>query len=50
VNGTRYRANPVGWSGGEVAPKDHDILTRVAGHGSHIKLLPPDTITQEDCT
>ena len=30
--------------------KDHKILTQVAGHGSHtIKLLPPLTITQEDC-
>jgi ornithine--oxo-acid transaminase len=31
--------------------KDHKILTQVSGHGSHtIKLLPPLTITQEDCT
>jgi ornithine--oxo-acid transaminase len=31
--------------------KDHKILTQVAGHGSHtIKLLPPLTITEEDCT
>ena len=30
--------------------KDHKILTQVAGHGSHtIKLLPPLTITEEDC-
>ncbi|WP_375413830.1 aminobacteriohopanetriol synthase HpnO [uncultured Bradyrhizobium sp.] len=30
--------------------KDHKILTQVAGHGSHtIKLLPPLTITDEDC-
>jgi ornithine--oxo-acid transaminase len=30
--------------------KDHKILTQVSGHGSHtIKLLPPLTITQEDC-
>jgi ornithine--oxo-acid transaminase len=31
--------------------KDHKILTQVAGHGSHtIKLLPPLTITEEDCS
>src|SRR6201986_3403577 len=31
--------------------KDHKVLTQVAGHGSHtIKLLPPLTITEEDCT
>src|ERR1700749_1090047 len=31
--------------------KDHKILTQVSGHGSHtIKLLPPLTITEEDCT
>src|ERR1700753_3745470 len=31
--------------------KDHKILTPVSGHGSHtIKLLPPLTITEEDCT
>ncbi len=31
--------------------KDHKILTQVAGHGSHtIKLLPPLTITDEDCS
>ena len=31
--------------------KDHKILTQVAGHASHtIKLLPPLTITEEDCT
>jgi ornithine--oxo-acid transaminase len=31
--------------------KDHKILTQVAGHGSHtVKLLPPLTITDEDCT
>ncbi|UFZ06824.1 aminobacteriohopanetriol synthase HpnO [Bradyrhizobium ontarionense] len=30
--------------------KDHKILTQVAGHGLHtIKLLPPLTITEEDC-
>ncbi len=30
--------------------KDHKILTQVAGHGSHtIKLLPPLTLTEEDC-
>ena len=30
--------------------KDHKILTQVSGHGSHtIKLLPPLTITDEDC-
>jgi len=30
--------------------KDHKILTQVSGHGSHtIKLLPPLTITGEDC-
>jgi ornithine--oxo-acid transaminase len=30
--------------------KDHKILTQVAGHGSHtIKLLPPLTVTEEDC-
>src|SRR6476661_5976474 len=30
--------------------KDQKILTQVSGHGSHtIKLLPPLTITQEDC-
>jgi ornithine--oxo-acid transaminase len=30
--------------------KDHNILTQVSGHGSHtIKLLPPLTITEEDC-
>ena len=30
--------------------KDHKILTQVAGHGSHtIKLLPPLTITEDDC-
>src|SRR3954451_8122526 len=30
--------------------KDHKILTQVAGHGSHtIKLLPPLTITDQDC-
>ncbi len=30
--------------------KDHKILTQVAGHASHtIKLLPPLTITAEDC-
>src|SRR5438093_13162423 len=30
--------------------KDHKILTQVSGHGSHtIKLLPPLTITAEDC-
>ena len=30
--------------------KDHKILTQVAGHASHtIKLLPPLTITDEDC-
>jgi ornithine--oxo-acid transaminase len=30
--------------------KDHKILTQVAGHGSHtIKLLPPLTITEQDC-
>ncbi|MCA6110172.1 aminobacteriohopanetriol synthase HpnO [Bradyrhizobium cenepequi] len=31
--------------------KDHKILTQVAGHGSHtIKLLPPLTLTEDDCT
>jgi ornithine--oxo-acid transaminase len=31
--------------------KDHKILTQVSGHGSHtIKLLPPLTITGEDCS
>src|SRR5216684_3925037 len=31
--------------------KDHKILTQVSGHGSHtIKLLPPLTITAEDCS
>src|ERR1700749_3959042 len=30
--------------------KDHKILKQVSGHGSHtIKLLPPLTITEEDC-
>ena len=30
--------------------KDHKILTQVSGHASHtIKLLPPLTITDEDC-
>src|SRR3954470_5653284 len=30
--------------------KDHKILTKVTGHGSHtIKLLPPLTITEKDC-
>src|SRR6202162_4535386 len=30
--------------------KDHNILTQVSGQGSHTtKLLPPLTITQEDC-
>jgi len=30
--------------------KDHKILTQVAGHGLHtIKLLPPLTITEDDC-
>lgn len=30
--------------------KDHKILTQVAGHGLHtVKLLPPLTITEEDC-
>ena len=30
--------------------KDQKILTQVSGHGSHtIKLLPPLTITDEDC-
>ena len=30
--------------------KEHKILTQVSGHGSHtIKLLPPLTITEEDC-
>jgi ornithine--oxo-acid transaminase len=30
--------------------KDHKILTQVSGHGSHtVKLLPPLTITEEDC-
>ena len=30
--------------------KDYKILTQVSGHGSHtIKLLPPLTITEEDC-
>lgn len=30
--------------------KNHKILTQVSGHGSHtIKLLPPLTITDEDC-
>jgi len=29
---------------------DHKVLTQVAGHGSHtIKLLPPLTISDEDC-
>ena len=31
--------------------KDHKILTQVAGHASHtVKMLPPLTITDEDCT
>src|SRR6266853_1410183 len=31
--------------------KDHKILTQVSGHGSHtIKLLPPLTITEADCS
>src|SRR5207245_1314032 len=31
--------------------KDHKILTKVSGHGSHtIKLLPSLTITDEDCS
>jgi ornithine--oxo-acid transaminase len=31
--------------------KDHKILSQVSGHGSHtIKLLPPLTITDEDCS
>src|SRR3979409_1647133 len=31
--------------------KDYKILTQVSGHGSHtIKLLPPLTITEEDCS
>jgi ornithine--oxo-acid transaminase len=30
--------------------KDHKLLTQVSGHGSHtIKLLPPLTITEQDC-
>jgi ornithine--oxo-acid transaminase len=30
--------------------KDHKILTQVAGHGNPtIKLLPPLTLTDEDC-
>ena len=30
--------------------KDHKILTQVAGHASHtIKLLPPLTVTEDDC-
>lgn len=30
--------------------KEHKILTQVSGHGSHtIKLLPPLTITEQDC-
>jgi len=30
--------------------KEHKILTQVAGHASHtIKLLPPLTVTEEDC-
>ena len=30
--------------------KEHKILVQVAGHASHtIKLLPPLTITDEDC-
>ena len=30
--------------------KEHKILTQVSGHGSHtIKLLPPQTITEDDC-
>jgi ornithine--oxo-acid transaminase len=30
--------------------KDHKMLTQVSGHGSHtIKLLPPLTITEDDC-
>ncbi|MGP9810152.1 aminobacteriohopanetriol synthase HpnO [Rhodopseudomonas sp. NSM] len=30
--------------------RDHKILTQVAGHGLHtIKLLPPLTITEDDC-
>jgi ornithine--oxo-acid transaminase len=31
--------------------KEHKILTQVSGHGSHtIKLLPPLTITDQDCS
>jgi ornithine--oxo-acid transaminase len=31
--------------------KEHQMLTQVAGHGSHtVKLLPPLIITDEDCT
>ncbi len=31
--------------------KEHKILTQVSGHGSHtIKLLPPLTITEQDCS
>ncbi|WP_257169308.1 aminobacteriohopanetriol synthase HpnO [Bradyrhizobium sp. SRS-191] len=31
--------------------RDHKILTQVAGHGLHtVKLLPPLTITEEDCS
>ena len=31
--------------------KDHKILVQVAGHASHtIKLLPPLTVTDDDCT
>ncbi len=31
--------------------KDHKILSQVAGHGLHtVKLLPPLTITEEDCS
>jgi len=30
--------------------KEHKILTQVAGHASHtIKLLPPLTISDDDC-
>jgi ornithine--oxo-acid transaminase len=30
--------------------KDHKILTQVSGHASHtIKILPPLTITDNDC-
>jgi len=30
--------------------KDHKILTQVSGHASHtIKLIPPLTLTSEDC-